>query len=146
MPETIIQGHANILYVNDADTWRPLACLTDSTWTIDGEILESITKCDPGVTIKTPGTVSHSFDFEGEYFDSTSAAYLGNSVSHDHLVGVTNVKKSYRYSTGLADNPYQYFDGILQNLELSSPADDKATFSGTIEADDVSTTEQTTKL
>lgn len=146
MPETIIQGHANILYVNDTDVWKPIACLTNSTWTIDGEVLESITKCDPGVTIKTPGTVSHSFDFEGEYFDSTSVGASTTKASHDHLVGIVNVKKSYRYSTGLTDNPNQYFDGILQNLELDSPADDKATFSGTIEADAVSTTEQSNKL
>ncbi len=146
MPENIIQGHAIVLYINDSDTWKPIACLTETTWSIDGEILESNTKCDPGVTIKTPGTVSHSFDFDGEYFDSTSVSGETTKASHDHMVGVTNIKKSYRLSTGLADNAFQYFDGILSSLELSSPSDDKATFSGTIEADDVSTTEQVTKL
>ena len=146
MAETIIRGHAIILFINDANTWKPLACLTDTTWSIDGEVIESVTKCDPGIITKTPGTITHSFDFDGEYFDSTSVGGTTTKASHDHLLGVVNIKKSYRISTGLADTQYRYFDGILTSLELSSPADDKSTFTGTIEADDVSDTEQTTKL
>ena len=144
--EVKIQGNVLILDIWDGAAWRPISCATSNTWSSSVDIRETETKCNPGVVEKAPGPVNNSFDVEGEYIDTTSVGGYTTQASHDYLQSVQNVKKSFRFSTGLADNPYQYVDGIISDLELTGDVNEVATFSCTMEADAVSTTEQTTKL
>lgn len=90
--------------------------------------------------------MNNSFSFDGEYIDTTSVGGETTRASHDYLSSVQNQKKSFRFSTGLADTPYKYMDGIIANLELTGDVNQVATFTGTMEADDVSETEQVEKL
>ena len=63
-----IQGEDLILYLWDGSAaYEPVACLTSNSIEMTRGIIESQTKCDPGVTIKNPGIMSYSIPFEGEY-------------------------------------------------------------------------------
>lgn len=134
--ETIIQGDDILLEIWDGtDSYRPIACLTDNSFSATVEVLENQNKCDPGNTIKTYGAVSYSISLEGQYIDTTSSGEEVTKASHDYLLGLLAAKTSrtIKMDTGLTDTPAYYMTGIITDLELTGPAGDNATFSATIE-------------
>ena len=54
-----IKGDSLILYVWDSSAYRPIACLTSNSIAQTRNIIESQTKCDPGVIKKTSGSLSN---------------------------------------------------------------------------------------
>lgn len=134
-----IKGEVIIVYFWDTDAYKPVGCLTSNGLTQTRNIIESNTKCNPGVVTKTAGALSNEISFEGEYIDSTSATGDTSVVSHDYMFGLMNNATliDWKMSTGLADEP-DYFgtNAILSSLDLTAPAGDEvATFSGTLAVD-----------
>jgi len=96
-----IKGEAGILYVHDGALYRPIACLTSSSLNTALSIIESITKCNPGVVVKQAGTFSYTIDAEGEYIDTTSVGGDDTKASHDYLLQLQKlllVLLHYQYS------------------------------------------------
>jgi len=131
-----IKGDVIILSIHDGSIYRPVACLTSNSLSQTRNIIESQTKCDPGVIIKDAGSLSYEIAFEGRYIDTTSAGAQVTLASHDWLkpnameVLTGNI---WRMSTGLTDTPFYYGDGIMSDLELTADAGDElANFSGTL--------------
>ena len=54
-----IKGENLILYIHDDTIYRPIACLTSNSLSQTLNIIESQTKCDPGVVIKDAGSMSY---------------------------------------------------------------------------------------
>ena len=132
---TFIKGDAIILYVHDGSIYRPIACLTSNSLSQTRNIIESQTKCDPGLVIKDAGTLSYEISFEGQYIDTTSAGSEVTKASHDYLFGIMNsgAVQTWKMDTGLTDTTNYYGTGILGDLEMSADAGDElAAFSGTL--------------
>jgi len=132
---TPIKGELGILYIHDGTLYRPIACLTSNSLNTAVSIIESQTKCDPGVVIKQAGTLSYTLDAEGEYIDTTSIGGDDTKASHDYLLSVqmdlTSV--TWKLDTGVVGAIY-YGNAILSDLTLDQGAGDEiSTFSVTLE-------------
>lgn len=135
-----IKGETGILSLWDATitipAYLPIACATSHTLDSSTSIIESNTKCDPGVTIKKAGTFSYTMSLDGEYLDTTSAgsAVLDTMGSHDYLLALQQAGTlvEFELDTGLADTTY-YGDAIISDLSLTQGSGDEiSTFSLTL--------------
>lgn len=135
--ETFIKGTALIMSVNTGvtGTYRPIACLTQSSLSASTSATEVETMCDPGNVVKEYGSTSYTASVEGVYIDTTSATGDVAKASHDYLLDLVanQTQRVFRMATGLTDTPFYYFTGLITDLELTGSAGDNATFSATIE-------------
>jgi hypothetical protein len=130
---TKIKGELLILSVWDSSIYRPIACLTSNSLSETKNVIESQTKCDPGVIIKTPGSYSYEISAEGEYIDTTSSGSEITLASHDYLHSVFGTEVTWRLATGLTDNDFYFGTAILNDLSADFAAgDDLATFSASL--------------
>ena len=132
---TPIKGELGILYIHDGTLYRPIACLTSNSLNTAVSIIESQTKCDPGVVIKQAGTLSYTLDAEGEYIDTTSIGGDDTKASHDYLLSVQMdlTPVTWKLDTGVVGAIY-YGNAILSDLTLDQGAGDEiSTFSVTLE-------------
>ena len=135
MPSTFIAGEDIILYVWISPAYLPIACLTSNSFNRAKTIIETTTKCDPGVVIRASGTRSYEIPFEGIYIDTTSATGDDTKASHDALMALfdTDDLQTWRMDTGLADTPFYYGSGIFNQLDFTAGSGDEfANFSGNI--------------
>ena len=130
---TKIKGELLILSVWDSVIYRPIACLTSNSLSETQSIIESQTKCDPGVIIKTPGTYSYELSAEGEYIDTTSVGASVTLASHDYLHSVFGTSVTWRLATGLTDTPFYYGTAIIADLSGDfASGDELASFSASL--------------
>jgi predicted secreted protein len=128
-----IKGELLILYVWDSSIYRPIACLTQNSLSETQNIIESQTKCDPGVITKIAGSYSYELSAEGEYIDTTSAGAEVTSASHDYLHSVFGTEVTWKLATGLTDTDFYFGTAILNDLSMDAAAgDDLATFSASL--------------
>ena len=135
--ETKIQGDVLTLAIYDSAAYKPIACITSNDISSDAEIIETKTKCAPGVVGKEYGAVNKVVSVDGEYIDTTSAGGETTKASHDLLeeLQAAKTKVVVRVSTGLADVPYYYGTAIISSLALTGPAGEISTFTGTLDID-----------
>ena len=128
-----IKGENLILYVYDDTIYRPIACLTSNSLSETQNIIESQTKCDPGVVIKSAGSYSYELSAEGEYIDTTSVGAEVTKASHDYLHSIFGTLVTWKLATGLTDTDFYYGTAILNDLSGDFAAgDDLATFSASL--------------
>jgi predicted secreted protein len=130
-----IKGEVGIIYIWDSAAYRPIACLTSNSLSSTVSVIESQTKCAPGVIEKQAGTSSYSIDAEGEYIDTTSVGGDTAKASHDYLFGVQQLKAlvTWKLDTGVTGAVY-YGTAILSDLKLDQGSgDDLSTFSVTLD-------------
>lgn len=122
-----IKGDAIILSIHDGSAYLPVACLTSNSLSQTRSIIESQTKCDPGVVIKDAGTLSYDISAEGRYIDTTSVGAEVSLASHDKLKQLMEVGEdvTWRMDTGLTDTPYYYGVAIIQDLSFDAAAGDE---------------------
>lgn len=132
-----IKGEVGIIYIHDGTIYRPVACLTSNSLSTAVSIIESQTKCFPGVVKKQGGIFSYSIDAEGEYIDTTSIGGETTKASHDYLLTKQQLKTAvnWKLDTGVTGATY-YGSAILSDLSLDQGAGDEiSTFSVTLEGD-----------
>lgn len=128
-----IKGELLILYIHDDTIYRPVACLTSNSLSQTAAVIESQTKCDPGVTIKDAGAMSYEIQAEGLYIDTTSVGAQVTLASHDYIHTVFGTEVTWKLATGLTDTVAYYGTASINDLSLDAPAgDDMATFSATL--------------
>ena len=130
-----IKGEVGILYVHDGDIYRPVACLTSNSLSTAVSVIESNTKCDPGVTKKQGGIFTYTIEAEGEYIDTTSVGGEVTKASHDYLLDKQKLKGliTWKLVTGVTGATY-YGEAIISDLSLDQGAGDElSTFSVTLE-------------
>jgi hypothetical protein len=135
-----IKGEKGMLYVYIGAAYKPVACLTSIGLSSSVSIIESQTKCYPGVVKKTPGSFSASISAEGEYIDTTSAGGDTAKVSHDKMFidQQTKTLMEWKIDTDTTDaNSVKYFgSGYYTDLELTQGSGDEvSTFSVTLDVD-----------
>jgi hypothetical protein len=130
-----IKGESGILYVHDGTLYRPIACLTSNSLNSALSVIESQTKCNPGVVVKQAGVFSYTLDAEGEYIDTTSVGGDTTKASHDYLLAQQMLKTplTWKLDTGVTGAVY-YGTAILSELGLDQGAGDEiSTFSATLD-------------
>ncbi len=132
---TFIKGDTNILSVHDGTAYRPVACLTANSLASTLEVLETRTKCDPGVVITNAGAFAYSIGAEGLYIDTGVGGDI-TKASHDWLLIEQQAKNTltWKLDTGLATNTAYYGTAVVTDLNLDSPTgSENATFSATLQ-------------
>jgi hypothetical protein len=133
---TFIKGDVVVLSIwNGVDAYEPLACLTSNTLSETTNIIESQTKCSPGVIEKDAGSYSYELSAEGQCIDTTSVGGETAKVSYDKLRGLQGALQTWKMTTGIADTAAYYGSAIISDLEQSAEAGDtlitfSASFSG----------------
>lgn len=130
-----IKGELGILYIHDNTIYRPIACLTSNSFNPTVSVIESMTKCAPGVVEKTAGMFNYTLEAEGEYIDTTSVGGEITKASHDYLFTkmVAKLPITWKLDTGVTGAIY-YGTGIITDLPLEQGAGDElSTFSISIE-------------
>ncbi len=139
-----IKGEVGILYIYDDTIYRPVACLTKNSLKTAVSIIESKTKCNPGVTVKQAGTLNYTIDADGEYIDTTSVGGDVTKASHDYLLSIQQLREpiTWKLDTGVTSAIY-YGSAILSDLNLDQGAGDEiSTFTATLEGSgDIVTTD-----
>jgi predicted secreted protein len=134
---TPIKGEVGILYVADGASYKPVACLTSNSLSTAVSVIESNTKCNPGITKKQAGMFSYTLEAEGEYIDTTSVGGDDTKASHDFLFGLQLAKEliTWKLVTGVSGATY-YGSALISDLSLDlGSGDDLATFSLTLDGD-----------
>tara|TARA_R110000803_G_C11898827_1_gene311844 strand:+ start:437 stop:883 length:447 start_codon:yes stop_codon:yes gene_type:complete len=132
--ETFIKGDVIILSVHDGSGYLPVACLTSNSLSTTTATIETITKCDPGKTIKTPGVFDYSISADGLYID-TGVGGDTTKKSHDTLLALqmAGTVTNWRISTGLVTNTEYYGTAIITDLNLDAPTGgENSTFTATL--------------
>ena len=132
-----IKGEVGILYIHDDTIYRPVACLTSNSLSSTVSVIESQTKCFPGVVKKQAGISAYTIDAEGEYIDTTSVGGETTKASHDYLLAkqMLKVAVTWKLDTGVTGAIY-YGSAILSDLSLEQGAGDEiSTFSVTLDGD-----------
>lgn len=129
---TYIKGDAIILSIWDGTSaYEPIACLTSNSLSLTRNVIETQTKCDPGVVIKTPGSMSYSISAEGVAITTESG-----KISADKLITAVNlaVQPTDTWKMDDGNGGYYFGTGILTEVTFDASAgDENATFSTTIE-------------
>jgi len=134
-----IRGENGIIYIWDTE-WKPLACLTSTGLSSALSIIESTTKCFPGVVKKTPGQINNSISAEGEFIDTTTAGGDTAKASHDKLFLIQQEREltEFKYDTDITNvDSVKYFGfGYFTDLELTQGSGDEvSTFTVTLDVD-----------
>ena len=136
-----IRGEKGILYIWDTSAvYKPVACLTSNGLNSTLSMIESTTKCFPGVVKKTPGTLSYSIDAEGEYIDTTTIGGDDAKTSHDTLFLLQQDKTlvTWKLDTNVDEATSVKYYGYAYITDLSATfgsGDEVTTFSLTLDGD-----------
>lgn len=132
---TFIKGDSEILFIYDttAVAYVPVACLTSNGLAETVNVIESVTKCNPGETIKQAGTSSNEISFEGEYSETEAG-----KLSWGELKTLLRAKVALNWKIvttfSNASTLKEFGVAILTDLEKTAPAGDEfMTFSGTLQ-------------
>lgn len=135
-----IKGENGMLYTYEGTAWKPAACLTSIDLNSTVSIIESQTKCYPGVVKKSPGSFSASISADGEYINTTTAGGDTAKVSHDKMLVDQQAKtlKEWKIDTDTTNaTSVKYFgSGYYTDLTLTAGSGDEvSTFSVTLDVD-----------
>ena len=139
MADTFISGDFGVISVYDTNAWKPIGCLTTSSLNTTLGVIETRTKCQPGVVVRSSGAFGYTIDAEGVYIDTTSVGGDTAKASHDWLLVEQKAKNKiqWRLSTGLTDTEFYYGTAVIEDLtaDFDSSDDNNATFSLTLGGD-----------
>ena len=130
-----IKGEVGILYIHDDTIYRPVACLTSNSLNTAVSIIESQTKCFPGVVKKQAGVFSYTIDADAIAIDTTALTGDATKASHDFLLAAQQgtAKGNWKMDSGSGALAY-YGVAILTTLGLEAPAGDEfASFTLTLD-------------
>lgn len=135
-----IKGENGILYIWGGASYKPVACLTSNSLNTAVSIIESRTKCDPGVVKKTAGVFSYTIDAEGEYIDTTSVGGDNTKDSHDALLVLQQARAliTWKINTDVTDagSIKYYGHALITDLKLTQGSGDEvSTFTATLDGD-----------
>jgi len=130
-----IKGEDLLLYVHDGTLWRPAACLLSNSMNMERAVIESQTKCAPGVVEKQAGNLSYTIEADAVVIDTTAITGDDTKASHDFFFDViqSGLPTNWKMDSGVSNLTY-YGVGILTALGLEAPSGDEfANFNLTID-------------
>ena len=120
-----IKGDSEILYIWDGtDTYEPVVCLTSNSLSESVSLIESVTKCAPGETIREAGTHTYEISFEGEYAPTEADKASWKEIATKlRTLGTFTWRITTTYPDASTD--IEYGTGIFTDLEKTSAAGDE---------------------
>lgn len=130
-----IKGEGLILYIHDGALYRPVSCLTSNSLNTELAVIESQTKCAPGVVEKQAGAFSYTIEADAQLIDTTSVGGDDTKASHDYLLTVQQSKDNVNWKMDSGTTGLVYYGvGLITSLGLEAPAGDEfASFTLTID-------------
>lgn len=130
-----IKGEGLILYIHDGALYRPVSCLTSNSLNTELAVIESQTKCAPGVVEKQAGALSYTIEADAQLIDTTSVGGDDTKASHDYLLTVQQSKANVNWKMDSGTTGLVYYGvGLITSLGLEAPAGDEfASFTLTID-------------
>lgn len=134
--EKYIKGSQGTLARADGNAWKPVACLTSSSYTSTLEMLDKVNMCTNGETVQTPNSITRSVSIDGEIIDTTD---LGGGSAKESYGELREAQEGYlssqtpdQWRLSQGELGYLYFEGYISDLEATFSADADATFSATL--------------
>lgn len=127
-------GNAEILYLWDGTAYEPISCLTSNDLSETRNVIESETKCNPGLVTKTPGSYVYEISFEGEFIKPEASKASWGEISA-YIRDIAQSTVTWKITTTYADasTSDDYGTAILSDLSKTSPSGSELmTFSGTL--------------
>ena len=121
-----IKGEDLILYVWDGALYRPVACLTSNSLNMERAVIESQTKCAPGVIEKQAGVFSYTVEADAIAIDTTDLTGDDTKASHDFFVDVIQSGDSTNWKMDSGSGALTYYgNGIITSLGFEAPTGDE---------------------
>lgn len=136
MADKHIEGHEGTLAVSVGNAWKPVGCLTSTSYSATMNMLEKVNMCTAGQVVQTPSNITRSVQVEGEVIDTTSVGGAGIEQSLDELYelqeaqAMSKVPANWRLSRGPLG--YKYFEGFISDVSDTFQAGEDATFSASL--------------
>lgn len=122
---TFLEGDEDIISIWETSAYVPIGCLTSNGLSESVAMRETVTKCDPGVTITKPSTSSATISFDGvASTDSGILSWAGLKTIHRAKTEVT-------WRLGKTGS-YDYGTGWIESLDKTSDAGENVNFTGSI--------------
>jgi len=140
MADKHIEGHEGTLAVAVGNAWKPVGCLTSTSYSATMNMLEKVNMCTAGQVVQTPSNITRSVQLEGEAIDTTAVGGVGIKQSLDELYElqetqvVSKIPAQWRLSRGPLG--YKYFEGFISDVSDNFQAGEDATFSASLTVQD----------
>lgn len=120
-----LEGDEDIISIYQTTLYVPIGCLTGNGISESVAMRETVTKCDPGVTITKPSTSSATISFDGVASDAAGI------LSWDDLKTIHRAKTLVEWRLG-STGGYDYGEGYIESLDKTGNAGEDVTFTGSI--------------
>lgn len=135
MADKHIQGAERILKLKVGSEYKPIGCLTETSYSSVLEMIDRVTICSGGKKESTPSGISRSVSFSGLIIDAVEfgGPSAGNTIKELIKIQEDTVANQTVYVWQLArEASVKNFEAILSDVSDTFPAEGDATFSGTL--------------
>lgn len=134
--EKYVSGWVGSLAVWDGDAWKPVVCLSSSSYTSTMNMIEKINMCTGGDTEQSPGSIVRTVQVEGEVVDTTAVGGVSPGVTIEELYELQETQRTTKAPNDFRLNRgpfgYKYWSGYFSDLSDNYAADADATFSASL--------------
>lgn len=122
-----IKGHTGLLSIYDTSAYKPIICLTSTSYSRALVMTEKVNYCTEGETQSSPQSINRTISFDAEYStaEAAQASYVDVDEAMESMVEQF-FKLEGRGSAAI------YFKGYISSLDDTFQAGEDATFSGEI--------------
>ena len=121
-----IKGHTGLLSIYDTSAYKPIICLTSTSYSRALVMTEKVNYCTEGTTQSSTQSINLTISFDAEY--STAEAAQASYVDVDEAMESMVAQFFKLEGRGSAI----YFKGYISSLDDTFQAGEDATFSGEI--------------
>ena len=121
-----IKGHTGLLSIYDTSAYKPIICLTSTSYSRALVMTEKVNYCTEGETKSSPQSINRTISFDAEY--STAEAAQASYVDVDEAME-SMVEQFFKLE---GRGSAIYFKGYISSLDDTFQAGEDATFSGEI--------------
>lgn len=124
------------LAYHDGTAWKPVMCLTDTSYQQTLETIEKVNACTDGETHQSAGSITRTVTINGEVIDTTEVGGVSAGVTIDELYSLQDdsaenkTEQDWRLDRGPFG--FKYFKGVLTDASDNYTAGEDATFSATL--------------
>lgn len=127
------EDEAGNLSYYDGVAYKPIGCLTNTSYSAAMQYLEKVNYCTGGKTVRIPKGLERTLSVEGELIDTTSVGGNPAKVTGTEMRELQEVQgesgESNIFRLGRADAGYLYFEATISQYDDSFPSGEQATFS-----------------
>jgi len=130
---TFIKGDDVILSIWDGvSAYEPIGCLTSNELSVVRNLIETQTKCAPGIIERAAGSTSSEVSFDAIYI-KTEAGKTDFDALLDFINVASGTTQTWKISSDQTSPVAYYGTAVLSGLTLTAAAGDEfATYSGTL--------------